>query len=155
DVRSIALRGGESGEPAIVPGSSAKSALIRRVTSSDEDEVMPPEGKRLSANEVQLLRAWIDAGASWPDALSGETRLPQNHWAFRQPVRPRAPPLKTQDWPRTPTDRFVLARLEKEGLNLSDTADRVTLLRRLSLDLIGLPPTIREVDDFLADTSER
>jgi hypothetical protein len=155
DIRSIALRGGESGEPAIVPSHSAKSALIRRVTSTDDDEVMPPEGKRLSANQVQLLRAWIDAGASWPDALSGETRLPQNHWAFRPPVRPRVPLVKNQDWARNTIDRFVLARLEKEGLTPSDAADRLTLLRRLSLDLIGLPPTIQEVDDFLADPSPR
>jgi hypothetical protein len=155
DTRSIALRGGESGQPAIVPGHSAKSELIRRVTSADDDEVMPPTGKRLSADQVRLLREWIDAGAPWPDALAGEDLRKRNHWAFRPPVRPRLPAVKKHGWPRNPIDRFVLARLEKEGLAPSPEADRVTLLRRLSLDLTGLPPTIGEVDAFLADKSER
>jgi hypothetical protein len=155
DVRASVLRGGESGKPAVVPGHSGRSELIRRVTSKDDDVVMPPEGKSLSAAEVQLLLAWIDAGAVWPDALAGIDRRKPLHWAFVPPVRPRSPAVKRHGWARTPIDRFVLARLEKEGLGPSPPADRVTLLRRLSLDLIGLPPTIEDVDAFLSDTSPR
>ena len=154
DVRSSALRGGESGKPAVVPGDSRKSDLIRRITATDDDEVMPPEGERLTAAQVKLLRDWIDAGAVWPDALSGDDRRGKNHWAFRAPVRPPLPALKNAKGVRNPLDRFIRARLEKERLAPSPEADRVTLLRRLSLDLIGLPPTIAEVDAFLADKSE-
>jgi hypothetical protein len=155
DVRSRAQRGGESGQPAIIPGHSKRSELIRRVASEDDDEVMPPgDNKRLSADQVQLLRAWIDSGAVWPDALAGEDLRKQKHWAFRPPLRPALPKVKRQTWPRNAIDHFVLARLEKEGLAPSSEADRVTLLRRLSLDLIGLPPTLQEVDAFLADRSD-
>jgi hypothetical protein len=152
DVRSSVLRGGESGEPAVVPGHSGKSELIRRVSSTEEAEMMPPKGKRLSAAEVRLLRDWIDAGARWPDQLAGEGA--RAHWAFRPPVRPPLPPVTRQSWVRNPIDRFVLARLEKEGLAPSPEADRVTLIRRLGFDLIGLPPTVQEVDAFVADRSE-
>ncbi|HJT75619.1 MAG TPA: PSD1 and planctomycete cytochrome C domain-containing protein, partial [Gemmataceae bacterium] len=153
DVRSRALRGGESGKPAIVPGSSGKSDLVRRVSLTSGEEAMPPGKKKLTAEQVRLLRAWIDAGAVWPDALANEGAFGR-HWAFHAPVRPPLPPVKNAGWVRNPIDRFVLARLEKEGLAPSPEADRVTLIRRLSLDLIGLPPTPREVDAFLADTKD-
>jgi mono/diheme cytochrome c family protein len=161
DVRASALRGGESGKPAIVGGDSNKSELLRRITSSDDEEVMPPEGERLSDAQVKLLRQWIDAGAIWPDALAGDDAPWKRHWAFRPPVRPALPNLHGEPaalaagWLRNPLDRFVMARLEKEGLKPSPEADRVTLLRRLSLDLIGLAPTIEEVDAFVADKSEQ
>ncbi len=129
--------------------------MLRRITSNDDDEVMPPKGERLSAAQVKLLRDWIDAGAVWPDALAGDECARKHHWAFRPPVRPPLPIVKNAKWPRNPLDRFVLARLEKEGLTPSPEADRVTLIRRLSLDLIGLPPTLEEVDAFLADKSEQ
>jgi hypothetical protein len=150
DVREQALRGGKSGKPAVVRGNSARSELVRRITGTADGQAMPPKGERLPAAQVQVLRDWIDAGAPWPDALAGGTV----HWAFRPPVRPGLPPVKDRGWSRSPIDRFVLARLEKEGLAPSAEADRVTLIRRLSLDLIGLPPTIEEVDAFLADRSE-
>ena len=155
DVRASALRGGESGKPALVRGDSKKSELLRRVTSRDEDEVMPPSGEPLSEAQVKLLRAWIDSGAVWPDALAGDDAPWKRHWAFRAPVRPSLPSIHDGKWPRNPLDRFVLARLEKEGLKPSLEAERVTLIRRLSLDLIGLPPTIEEVDAFLADKSDQ
>jgi hypothetical protein len=155
DIRASAFRGGESGKPAIVPGHGGKSELVRRITSTDDDLVMPPEGKPLSAAQVQLLRTWIDGGAPWPDALAGGDFKKRRHWAFRAPLRPPLPPVKMQGWARNPIDRFVLTRLEKERLAPSPPADRVTLLRRLSLDLVGLPPTIEEVDAFLADHSPR
>jgi hypothetical protein len=151
DVRSLALRGGESGKPAVVPGDSAKSELIRRVTTARDDEAMPPGKEKLTAAQAKLLRDWVDGGAGWPDALANEPGA--GHWAFRAPVRPAEPAVKDAARVRNPIDRFILARLEKEGLALSPEADRVTLLRRLSLDLTGLPPTIAEVDAFLADSS--
>jgi hypothetical protein len=154
DVRSLALRGGDSGQPAIVRGASTKSELLRRVTSTSPQEAMPVKGKRLSAQQVQLLRAWIDAGAVWPDALAGE-EPGADHWAFRRPVRHPLPPVKDPARVRNFIDSFILARLAKEGLSPSPEADRPTLIRRLSLDLTGLPPTIEEVDSFVADTSDR
>jgi hypothetical protein len=154
DLKRRALRGGKSGKPAIVAGNSSQSELIRRVSSTDDDEVMPPEGKRLSAAELKLLRDWIDGGAAWPEAVAGNEAGAKGHWAFRAPQRPALPSVRRQDWVRNPIDRFILARLEKEGLQPSPTADRTTLLRRLSLDLIGLPPTIAEVDAFVADKGE-
>ncbi|HTU17773.1 MAG TPA: PSD1 and planctomycete cytochrome C domain-containing protein [Gemmataceae bacterium] len=155
DVRASALRGGESGKPAIVRGDGKKSELLRRVTTTDEDEVMPPSGEPLSAAQVKLLREWIDSGAAWPDALAGEDLRGNNHWAFRAPVRPPLPAIRDTKWLPNPLDHFVLARLEKEGLKPSPEADRAALIRRLSLDLIGLPPTLSEVDAFLADKSEQ
>jgi hypothetical protein len=155
DLRSSALRGGESGKPAVVPGDIKKSEILRRVASTDDHEVMPPEGDRLTADQIRLLRDWIAAGAVWPDRLAGDEARWKQHWAFHPPVRPLLPAVKQSNWIRTPLDRFVLARLEKEGLTPSPEADRVTMLRRLNLDLIGLPPTIAEVDAFLADKSEQ
>ena len=90
-MRSSALRGGESGKPAIVRGDSKKSDLLRRVTTNEDEEVMPPAGERLSAIQVKLLREWIDSGAVWPDALAGEDMRGKNHWAFKAPVRPPLP----------------------------------------------------------------
>jgi hypothetical protein len=152
DVRARALRGGESGKPAVVPRDPGKSELIRRVTSADEVEAMPPGKKRLSADELKVLRGWVAAGATWPDALSGESAGGRD-WAYRPPERPALPEVKQGGWARNPIDLFVLARLEKEGLKPSPEADCVTLLRRLSLDLVGLPPTPAEVDSFVADKS--
>ncbi len=112
-------------------------------------------GERLSDAQVKLLRQWIESGADWPDALAGDDAPWKRHWAFRPPVRPKLPAVRSSEWVRNPLDTFVLARLEKEGLKPSPEAERVTLIRRLSLDLIGLPPTVEEVDAFLADKSER
>lgn len=145
-----ALAGGDSG-PAIVPGRSAESRLVRYVAGVD-DVVMPPadEGPRLTAEEVGRLRAWIDAGAAWPD--SGEHRGPRSdHWAYQPPRRPAPPDVRDASWPRTPIDSFILARLEGEGLGPSPEADRARLLRRVSLDLTGLPPRPEHLAEFLAD----
>jgi hypothetical protein len=108
----------------------------------------------LNAERVRLLRsAWAAAGATWSDALANDDAA--RHWAFRAPVRPPLPAVRNAGWVRNPIDRFILAKLEKEGLAPSPEADRVTLIRRVFLDLIGLPPTVREVDDFLADKSDK
>jgi hypothetical protein len=151
DDRAGALRGGESGKPAVVPGKSAASELVRRITSQHEEERMPSKKSPLSAMEISLLRTWIDQGAPWPGELAGSASNTSSHWAFRPPTRTVAPAVANPQWPRSALDRFVLARLEKEGMRPSPEADRVTLIRRLSLDLIGLPPSIAEVDGFLAD----
>ena len=150
-VQDRAMSGGDNG-PAILPGKSAESRLIRYVAGLDEDNMMPPEGAGdpLSPAQIGLLRAWIDQGARWSE--TAHARAPASeHWSFRPPRRPTLPAVKNAGWPRNPIDHFVLARLEKEGLSPSSEADRATLIRRLSLDLTGLPPTIAEVDAFLAD----
>ncbi len=133
-----------SGSKAVVPGKTGESELYQRITSKDAEEHMPPAktGKALKPEQIAILKSWIEQGATY-----------QQHWAFTAPVRPSAPKVNDEKWVRSAIDRFVLARLEKEGLKPSPEADKVTLLRRLSLDLIGLPPTIAEVDAFVADTS--
>jgi mono/diheme cytochrome c family protein len=162
DVRARALRGGDSGQPAIVPGNSGKSEMIRRVTLTSGNEAMPPGKKKLTAAQIRLLRGWIDAGAPWPvaPANAAASAAPSHadegeHWAFRAPLRPPLPPVRNTAWVRNAIDRFIVARLEKEGLAPTREADRVKLIRRLSLDLTGLPPTPKEVDDFLADKSDQ
>jgi hypothetical protein len=152
DIRSRAQRGGDSNKAAIVPGQPGKSDMIRRISSKDDEQVMPPSGKRLTEAQVKLLRDWIAAGAPWPDALANETDKTR-HWAFQPPQRPAVPVVKDEKWPRNVIDRFILARLEKEGMAPAPEADRITLIRRLSLDLIGLPPTVEEVDAFVNDAS--
>ncbi len=154
DVRAGAMAGGESGEAAIVAGKPDASPLVARITSDDKDVRMPPAGERLSAREVELVRAWIGAGAPWPDELAGDDKVKKTHWAFVAPVRPELPATETAKAVQNPIDRFIVARLDAEKLSLSPEADGTTLLRRLSLDLTGLPPTIAEVDAFLADTSK-
>jgi mono/diheme cytochrome c family protein len=149
-----ALRGGYSGA-VIQPGRSAESKLIRLVAGIEGGKVMPPAGPRLTPAEIGLLRAWIDQGAVRPaSTLGAESKAVRrsSHWAF-QPVRRPSPPAVTRtDWVRNDIDRFVLARLEAEKIPPSPEADRTTLIRRLSLDLIGLPPAPAEVREFLADT---
>jgi mono/diheme cytochrome c family protein len=140
---------GELG-PAIVPGRSAESAMIRLV-ATPADTGMPREGPRLTTEQIATLRAWIDQGALWPDAESVVLPDRANHWAFKTPVRPALPRVNDTAWAKNPIDAFVLARLEKEGLTPAPEADKATLLRRVSLDLTGLPPTLQELDAFLAD----
>ncbi|MFO0888523.1 MAG: PSD1 and planctomycete cytochrome C domain-containing protein [Isosphaeraceae bacterium] len=146
-----ALSGGDTG-PALVPGKSAESRLIRYVAGLEPDNLMPPDGagKPLAPAQIGLLRAWIDQGARWPEAAGTEKKAAL-HWSFAPPVRPDLPAINDTAWPRNAIDHFVLARLEKEGLKPSPEARKETLIRRLSLDLIGLPPTPEEVAAFLAD----
>jgi hypothetical protein len=154
DTAAFMLEGGNAG-PAIVPGKSSDSRLIQLVSGQDKLRLMPPKEPRLTAAEIALLRTWIDQGAKAPaDEKAGDAVVTkESHWSFKPPVRPAEPPVKNTAWPRTPIDRFILARLEKEGITPSPEADRITLIRRLSLDLIGLPPSIEEVDAFVQDTS--
>jgi len=159
DRREDALRGGNSG-PVIVPGKSSASRLIRLVAGLEKGLVMPPAGNRLSAQEVELLRAWIDQGAIWPvekheNAIAGERGKAEadvpKHWSFQPIKRPEIPAVRNRNWPRNPIDNFILARLEAESVDASPEAGRATLLRRLHLDLTGLPPTPKQVSEFLAD----
>jgi mono/diheme cytochrome c family protein len=141
----------------IVPGKSSESALYQRVAGAGDQARMPMNGEALKPNQVALIKVWIDQGAEWPEedqSISPESQSAiKRHWAFIAPARPALPRVKDGSWVRTPIDRFILARLENEGLTPSPEADRVTLLRRLSLDLIGLPPTVAEIDAFLNDRS--
>ena len=156
DRKADALQGGYSG-PVIVPGASAESRVVRLVAGIDGDLRMPPVGDRLTPQQIGLLRAWIDQGAVWPesddDSASGEVETPSRstHWALQPLARPVPPVTQNREWPRSEIDSFVLARLEKEGISPSREGDRVTLIRRLSLDLVGLPPTPAEVDAFIED----
>ncbi len=152
DNKQIAMRGGDLG-PDIIPGRSADSRMIRSVAGLIPDLVMPKSSERLNGKQIGILRAWIDQGAVWPDSASVKVADPREHWAFKAPVKPPLPSVKSKKWARNPVDEFILAKLQAEKLRPSPMADRPTLLRRLSLDLTGLPPTIEEVDDFVADRS--
>jgi mono/diheme cytochrome c family protein len=151
DKKAAALKGGEHGAP-IFPGRPDESLLIRAVSGGGEDvQRMPKKADPLSNEQVETLRRWVEQGASWPDDLATVEKDPRDHWAFKAPIRPSLPSVERNDWVRTPVDAFILARLEREGLTPSVEADRITLLRRLHLDLTGLPPGIEEVDAFAAD----
>jgi hypothetical protein len=134
----------KSGGRAIVPGKLDESELIQRISSQDPGEVMPPagKGKPLAPPQIELIKRWVEQGASW-----------SQHWAFVPPRKPAPPAVSDPAWPRTPIDYFILARLDKEGLKPSPEAEKATLLRRVTLDLTGLPPTPAEIDASLADQS--
>jgi mono/diheme cytochrome c family protein len=152
DTAAAARKGGNAG-PAVVPGHSARSRLVQAVTRADGVAAMPPKGPGLNAREVALLRAWIDGGAPAPagEAEVKPAAVGSSHWAFRPLTRPAPPVVRQPGWVRNPIDRFILARLEKEGIAPSPEADRATLARRVCLDLTGLPPAPGELDAFLAD----
>jgi mono/diheme cytochrome c family protein len=150
DRKADALAGGDTGK-VILPGKSAESILIHNVAGLDPEMIMPPEDERLSAAEIATLRAWIDGGAIWPDDDAVAANRVTNHWAFKAPKLPAIPPLRNAKGVRNPIDAFVRARLEKENVTPAPEADRVTLIRRLSLDLLGLPPTAQDVASFLDD----
>jgi len=138
---AFALR---DGKPALVPAQPSKSEVYRRITSTDPDHRMPPadSGRTLNKAQIELIRKWIEQGAQW-----------QRHWSFIAPQRSPLPQVKDASWPRNAIDYFILLRLENAGLKPSPQAGKRTLIRRLSLDLMGLPPTRQEVDAFLADES--
>jgi mono/diheme cytochrome c family protein len=151
DRRADALTGGDSGA-AIAPGKPADSPLLKRVTSADPAERMPPKGDPLSPAQVATLRAWIEQGAKWPD--DGSSRNPADWWSLKPVRRPAVPEVRNPKFEiRNEIDRFILAKLSDKGLSPSPEADKRTLIRRLSFDLIGLPPTPEEIDAFLKDTS--
>jgi len=140
--REEALGVGKSRRRTIVPGKPYESELIARVTSTDSETRMPHHAPPLPPRQIALLRKWIQEGAKWED-----------HWAFVAPKPQPLPAVKRWGWARQPLDRFILDRLEKEGLEPSPEADKAALLRRVSLDLTGLPPTPEELATYLADSS--
>ncbi|HEY3837056.1 MAG TPA: DUF1553 domain-containing protein [Bryobacteraceae bacterium] len=128
----------------VSPGDSAKSILYQRISNPDKARRMPPPNAELHLTDAQIrsIKTWIDEGAKW-----------ETHWAFAAPKRPEVPAVKTAGWAKNPIDNFILAKLESENMKPSPEADRVTLLRRVSFDLTGLPPTSEEVAAFVADKS--
>lgn len=150
NTREGLLRGGDLGK-AVIVGKSAESRLIHYVAAVDPDNVMPPEGDRLSAEAVGLLRAWIDQGCLWPKDET-VTAAKNSHWAYQPLRRGPAPATRRDDWSLNPIDQFVLANLEKHGISPSPAANRYTLIRRLYLDLLGLLPPVSEVDAFVRET---
>jgi len=144
DQRDAALKVLDSGETAIVPGQPDASRLVERIRSTDPAELMPPAeiNKPLTDKEMDVLQRWIAEGAQY-----------QTHWSFQPVTRPPVPEVRNPNWATNEIDRFVLAKLESEGLAPSAEATRETLIRRVTLDLTGLPPTIAEIDAFLSDTS--
>jgi hypothetical protein len=153
DRKADALRGGGSGVPAIVPGKSADSLLVRYVAGLDAKTVMPPSGPRLTPEQISVIRSWIDQGALWPEheaIPTTEGKTTTDHWAFLPRTRPSPPSVKNKAWVRNPIDSFVLAKLEAKGWMPSPPAQPAHLLRRFYLDLTGLPPSISQQDNFLA-----
>ncbi len=152
DTAELAIQGGDSG-PVILRGDVAKSLIISRVSATDVDERMPPEsqGSPLSAEQISLLRSWIAAGAAAPADEQPEAD-PQDHWAFRPIVRPPVPAAESE-WARNPIDVLIAEQQRKQGLAAQPEAPRVILLRRLYLDLIGIPPTAGEIRACENDTS--
>ena len=145
DVKSEALRGGDTHAPGIVAGKAKESPLIQFVISKDEGEQMPPKGERLSATEIALLKRWVDEGAVWPDGIDAAKVVDKrDHWAFK-PLASKGGSL----------DSFIEDKLAVQGLTLAPEADRRTLIRRLYLVLHGLPPTPEEVDAFAASNDPR
>ena len=152
DVKAAALKGGDSGEPCIVPGAAAKSFLIRLVASVDEDERMPSKGPPLSPGEIATLTTWINEGAVWPDGVDTTTLIAKTDWWSLKPLHlPRVGALK----PEQRIDEFVAAKRAEKGLAASPRADRRTLIRRLFLVVHGLPPTLLDVEAFVADKDPR
>src|SRR5262245_32735985 len=165
--REGAFKGGQHG-PVIVPGNAAGSHLYRHLTGQEQPQM--PLGGRLSSDEIATFRDWIDSGAEWDStvALAASTgaahvKAPEEkfteqqrrYWAFQKVVKPPAPTARGREWSRNPIDAFVLSKLEGKHLKPNSRADKITLIRRAYLDLIGLPPTTEDVQVFLADESVR
>jgi mono/diheme cytochrome c family protein len=151
DVRSRALQGGDTAV-AIVPGSSERSELLARLTTDNPARRMPQGDEALASSEISLLKTWIEGGAPWPDPLAGR-ETPSTHWAYQPIGSPVVPEVGLVGWGHNPIDAFVLSRLEQAGLVPSPEADRSTLIRRLSLDLRGIPPAPEELQAFVNETS--
>ncbi len=146
DIREGAFGETPTGARAVVPRDLEASELYQRITAEDESVRMPPKslGRTLSPEEIDVLKRWIEQGAEW-----------KAHWAFLPPVAAPAPAVKDTAWSRNPIDRFVLARLEAEHRSPAPEAGKERLIRRVTYDLTGLPPTLAEIDAFLADRASR
>jgi hypothetical protein len=151
DTAALALKGGKNG-PAITPGDPEASILLDRVSAEDASDRMPPEGEALKPAEIGTLQAWITRGANAPADEQPE-RDPRDHWAFKTPSRPAVPAVENRAWLKNPIDAFIAAEYQKHGLTPQPPADKHIWLRRVSLDLTGLPPTRAELDAFTGDDS--
>ena len=152
DSREALMRGGDTGA-SIVPGKPKESLLIRAVRHEDEELKMPKEGK-LTERQIADLVRWVEMGAPFPQAQkSGVRTRDPNHWAFQPPADVAVPAVKNETWPQSVIDRFILAKIEASGLTPAKRADKRTLIRRVTFDLTGLPPTPAEIDAYLADES--
>ncbi len=151
DTAAMALQDGESG-PAIVPGNSDESYLFERITEQP-DSRMPPsdEGAALKPDQIASIKAWIDQGAKAPKEPTPAD--PRKHWSYLPPLKPRPPQLADASWARNPIDAFIEAEHQKHDLTPSGPANRHVLLRRVQLDLIGLPPTRAHLHAFLNESS--
>jgi hypothetical protein len=150
DTAAGAIKGGKAG-PSVVPGHSDESPLIEALLGEGTTERMPLKRPPLSEREIATLRAWIDQGARAP-SNEAPTTLKETHWAFMPPTRPLVPVVADRAWAANPIDALLCARMERVGVRPSPEADRVTLIRRVTLDLTGLPPTAEEISAFVADT---
>jgi len=152
DIAELAIQGGDRGA-AVVPGKSAESILVQALLEEGDVSAMPLDKPSLSTADIDLIRDWIDQGAVFPESeqVANVTHVKSEHWAFQPISRPLVPAVRNHRWLRNPIDAFVLARLEKERIQPSPEADRETLIRRLSLDLRGIPPSVPEIDEYLAD----
>ena len=150
DAREIAFRGGVSGV-GITAGKPLQSLIYQRLIVRDEGERMPLESEALSADNIDTIRRWITQGAQWPDGIGAKVKQIKKHWAYVVPERPKLPQVKNQHWPQNPIDLFVLQRLEAERLVPSAPAERRRLIRRVFLDLIGYPPTYKQVQQFITN----
>ena len=151
DTRDDVLKGGKRG-PAVKPGSPDESRLIQAVEQKG-DLKMPFGRERLKDEQIAVLRQWIEQNAPWSTETAAKKPRGWDHWAFQAPKHPAPPAVKNAAWVRNPIDNFILAKLESQNIKPSPEADRSTLLRRVSLDITGLPPTPKEIQDFLSDTS--
>lgn len=152
DQPKIAFAGGDSGDKPIVVNKSADSPLVQLIAGVDPNRVMPPKGPRLTAAEIGLIRAWIDQGADWP-ADAADKPLATEHWSYQPLRRPEVPKVAGAEL--HPIDAFILAKLHEKSLAHSSAADRVTLIRRLYLDVLGLPPSPEQIAKFVADKDPR
>ena len=146
------MKGGESGA-AIIPGNPGESLLIELIRETDKDVRMPKDGQ-LTKRQIDDLGRWIEMGTPYPASTTGtQHKRDPNHWACHPPKEQPLPNVKNSNWPQTPIDHFILATLEAAEITPTQRADRRTLIRRVTFDLIGLPPTPPEIDAFLADDS--
>src|SRR5687767_14488511 len=151
DTVAAVRQGGDNG-PAVEPGRAGESLLVERITSADPETRMPPEGAPLTDAQTAVLKSWVDRGAAGPAGERPEPD-PRQHWAFQVPQRPQVPVVQRAGWVRNPIDAFISAEHEKRGLAAAPPAEKATLLRRVHLDLTGLPPTRQQLHAFLNDAS--
>ena len=152
DSREMTFAGGLHG-PAFKKGKSGQSLIVKRISSTDVEKRMPQDSPALSKKEIATIARWIDEGAIWPDGIGVQGLQPGKHWSYIKPIRPKLPEVKNPGWCRNPVDYFIQKKLERTGFKPSREADKARLIRRVTLDLIGLPPTLKEIDRFLKDDS--